>query len=343
MRRTLPVMSVVLVLLPAATVAAQDLFDLQPVADGVHAAVARPQHKVNSNAAVVVLEEGVLVVDSHSKPSAARALVEQVRRVSDKPVKWVVNTHFHWDHYQGNEAYTSAWPAGVEVLSSTATWENIERLGLPRVKRELADLPKEIQTLREALAQAGAAERPTARDRLEQAERYLQELRSMRLVLPTVTFDRSLVLRRPSRTVHLIWAGRGHTDGDVVVYLPKERVLITGDLIQAGIPFMGDGYPYDWVKTLEQIEQLDFRWLVGGHGAPLEGKAQFALYREYFNDLLQMTTAAYTEGLALDAARTRVADALFAKYEKRFARTPTHAGVAANVSKAWRVISGQQD
>src|SRR5881392_419624 len=83
---------------------------------GVYAAIAKPAYKVNCNAAIILFGDAVLVVDTHSKPSAARALIEQIKKLTDKPVRYVVNTHFHWDHYQGNEAYPSSWPAGVEII-----------------------------------------------------------------------------------------------------------------------------------------------------------------------------------------------------------------------------------
>jgi glyoxylase-like metal-dependent hydrolase (beta-lactamase superfamily II) len=101
-------------LLPASCVEGEDLFDSKPVADGVYAAIAKPTYSVNSNAAIIFLGDGVLVVDANSTPSAARSLIEQIKKLTHKPVKYVVNTHFHADHTQGNEAYPNAWPAGVE-------------------------------------------------------------------------------------------------------------------------------------------------------------------------------------------------------------------------------------
>jgi glyoxylase-like metal-dependent hydrolase (beta-lactamase superfamily II) len=83
----------------AAPSVADDLFDIKPVADGVYAAIAKPAYKVNCNAAIIFLDDAVLVVDTHSKPSAARALIEQIKKLTPKPVEFVVNTHFHWDHY----------------------------------------------------------------------------------------------------------------------------------------------------------------------------------------------------------------------------------------------------
>src|SRR4029450_236381 len=95
-------------LLPAdAQTADKDLFEFKPVADGVYAAIAAPRYKVNSNAAVILTDDGVVGVDSHSKPSAARALLREIGGVTTKPVRKIINTHFHWDHWQGNEVYAA--------------------------------------------------------------------------------------------------------------------------------------------------------------------------------------------------------------------------------------------
>src|SRR5690348_12646680 len=166
---------------------ADDLFDIKPVADGVYAAIAKPAFKINCNAAIILLGDSVLVVDTHSKPSAARALIEQIKKITDKPVRYVVNTHFHWDHYQGNQAYPSSWPAGVEIISSQATRANIEQRGIPRVKYEIATMPKEIDKLKADLASASDAKRKDElQSNLRQAEAYLAELKTMQITLPTM-------------------------------------------------------------------------------------------------------------------------------------------------------------
>ena len=87
-------LAILFLFLPASCVA-DDLFDIKRVADGVYAAIAKPAYKVNCNAAIILLDDVVLVVDTHSKPSAARALIEQIKKLTPKPVRFVVNTHFH--------------------------------------------------------------------------------------------------------------------------------------------------------------------------------------------------------------------------------------------------------
>jgi len=339
MKRAMAMVALLVALLAGRCAAAQDLFDIKPVADGVYAAISKPAYKVNCNAVIIFLGDSVLVVDTHSKPSAARALIAQIKKLTDKPVRYVVNTHFHWDHYQGNEAYPSSWPAGIEIISSEATRDNIQRLGIPRVKHEIVTMPEEIEQLKVDLAKATSAEqKETISKNLSEAEAYFAELRSMQVTLPTLTFDRSLILHRSNRTVQILWLGRGHTDGDVWVFLPKEKVLVCGDALHGWTPFMGDSYPYDWIKTLDAAEKLDFDYAIGGHGDVMKGKQKFELWKQYFQDLMDQTSAAYAAGASLDEAKKKVSAALVAKYAGQFTATFPQ-DVGANVGKAYQVIA----
>jgi len=329
----------VLCLLTASLARAEDLFDIKPMADGVYAAIAKPAYKVNCNAAIIFLGDSVLVVDTHSKPSAARSLIEQIKKITDKPVRYVVNTHFHWDHYQGNQAYPSSWPAEVEIISSQATRENIEHRGIPRVKYEIATMPREIEQLKSDLAAAtDSKQKEKLRTNLQQAEAYLAELQSMHFTLPTLTFDRSFILYRPSRTVQILWLGNAHTDGDVWVYLPKEKILICGDALHGWTPFMGDSYPFDWIRTLDTAEKLDFDQALGGHGDVMHGKETFELWKAYFRDLLDETAQIYGRGASLEEAQKQVSMTLIAKYASKF--DPNfRQSVLANITKAYQVIA----
>jgi cyclase len=330
-------------LLVAGAGSSDDLFELKKVREGVWAAIALSQPVINCNAAVIVLDDGVLVVDSHSKPSAARALIAQIRTITDKPVRFVVNTHFHWDHYQGNEAYPRAWPAGVEVIASGATREAIETRGIPRVKKEIVTVPREIERLRASLAQAASeADRQRLDGEVRAREAYLAELRAMQVTLPSMTFDRSLVLHRASRTVQILWLGKGHTDGDVVVYLPQDKVIATGDLLHGWLPYMADSHPYDWIRTLEAAAALDFDDVIGGHGDVMHGKERFALWTRYFRDLLREAGEAYARGETRVEARASVAAALRPAYAAPFG-SRFDEGINGNVDKAYRVVGGAME
>src|SRR5436305_4786741 len=171
------------------TQAAEATLGHEPLPEGIYAAIARPAAMLNCNAAVVVNRDHVLVVDTHSKPSAAKALIRQIREeVTELPVRYVVDSHLHGDHAMGNEAYPEAFGAGVEVISSVPTREWLEALGLPRLKESLEGLPRQIADLRARIeASRDESERAALRAHAEGLEAYLKEMTPPRVTLPTMT------------------------------------------------------------------------------------------------------------------------------------------------------------
>jgi glyoxylase-like metal-dependent hydrolase (beta-lactamase superfamily II) len=113
-----------------------------------------------------------------------------------------------------------------------------------------------------------------------------------------------MTLYRGNREIRLYFFGRGHTGGDVVVHLPRERVLITGDLLLPGIPFMADGFFTDWVETLEQLKPLGFDVVLPGHGQAFQGKERIDHLQAFLRDLWAKAVALHKAGVsAEDAAR----------------------------------------
>jgi len=334
------IVGVMTVMFDSGAAAAQDLFELQKVAEGVYAAIAQPRTPINCNAAVVVYDEGVLVVDTHSRPSSARALIAQIKAVTDKPVRYAVNSHFHWDHAQGNHAYPVAFPKQVAIVASEATRENLRNLGLQRVKDQIDGGPRQIDDVKRRLAaEKDAAGQATLREELRQQEDYLTEIRALELTLPDLTFDRSLILHRQDRDIVLLFLGRGHTSGDVVAYLPKQRVVATGDLLHGWMPFMGDSYPPEWVATLDALDKLDFDHIIGGHGS-VKPKSHLRFFRNYLADLIAEVRRARGRGETLEQARRSVAAALEPKYEAgmdgRFAGS-----IGPNVDKVYKDLDAK--
>jgi cyclase len=291
-----------LVTAPAQTSAPRSLFHIGRVTESVYAAVAKPAALINCNAAIIVNADHVLVVDTHSKPSAARALIEQIRaEVSNRPVRYVVNTHFHWDHAQGNLAYPNAFGASTEVIASTTTREWLAREGAPRLRQSLEELPPQIAGLKAQLAAArNAAAREALSARIAEMEAYLQEMNPPPITLPTITFSERLALHRGGREIHLIFLGRGHTAGDIIVYLPSERVVVTGDLMQGLLPFMGDGYPDEWPRTITALEELDFTRVVPGHGSVQQDKSVLAFFRAYISEINEAVARGVERGASLE-------------------------------------------
>jgi glyoxylase-like metal-dependent hydrolase (beta-lactamase superfamily II) len=308
----------------------------------VWAAVAAPAYKVNCNTAIIEGEDGVMVVDTHSKPSAARVIVEQLRGLTARPVRYVVNTHFHWDHWHGNEVYPSAYPS-AEIVTNQITREAMVKKGLKRIQDHVRTVPAEIAALRaEAAAAPTSARREKLQGDLRLAEAYLAEVKALKPALPTIAFEDTMKLYRRDREIHLLHLGRAHTEGDVFVYLPREKVVITGDAVIGWTPYMGDGYPEDWAGTLDRLAQLDFTHIIMGHG-DVVGRDWLTTFRAYVHDMVAAVRREVATGATLDEVKQRVTAALAPVYEKPFSvygeYRPWRPGLAGNVERTFAMVS----
>jgi len=328
----------VFLLLSSAGLAAEESFEVKLVVDGVYAAIAPGAYDGRCNSAIALLDDGVLVVDTHLTPAQARTLIAHVKKLTDKPVKYVLNTHPHGDHFQGNQAFLEAFP-GVEIVASEATRRDLENRGIPRVKRALSDANQKVEMLRAELAKASEAQKMELEGKLRQAEADLAEQAAIQPALPTRTFDHQMAIRGRTRTVEFICVGPAHSGSDVVAYLPKEKVIITGDLLHGWTPYMGDSTPFDWIRALDRVEKLDFDTIIGGHGDVMRGKGQFEMWKQYLGDLMAEATQAYVQGATLDEARKRIATTLQAKYGAKMPSTFPQ-DVIGNIEKAYRFVSG---
>lgn len=242
------------------------LFDIEKVADGVYAAIAKPQAITNCNAAIFENAADLMIVDTHSKPSAAISLLSQIRsEITQKPVRYIVNTHFHWDHTQGAPAYHRIAPH-ADIVASEATRRLLGTHAQERLKASLEQTEKSLDGYRQALDRAPAEDKQFYQSMVEQARAYLAEMRNYQPVLPNVTLTKDLIVHDKAHDLHLAFRGRGHTAGDVVVYCPQAKVVATGDLLLSTTPFLSDGYPLEWNRTLLSVAEFDFAHVIPGHG-----------------------------------------------------------------------------
>lgn len=341
LRRTILILG--LLLLGMARGSWAQSFDIVPVADGVYAAIGK--QGVFCNAAFIVNTDDVLVVDTHLRPSWARDLIAEIRKVTDKPVRYVVNTHWHGDHVQGNQAYVNAFGSRVEYLAQHMTRDDMVSKAIPSVQQSLnKDVPEAIANLEKRLAEGKNAQgqplTTEARAALERSlasqKAYLEELKTIQISLPTITFERSLVLHKPDRTIHILYFGKGHTRGDVVVFLPKERVVVSGDLLTNGIPFTRDSYPSFWAGTLESIEKLDWQKAIPGHGDVQPDKEQIRKLIAYMRDLASEVKQAVGKGMSLEDTLKTVNLSRHAASFPNFAAANPQA-----ITRAWNEISGK--
>lgn len=284
----------------------------------VHTRVDPLAGPIDGNSTVIVNDRDVFVVDSHINPAAARAVIGKIREITEKPVTHVVNTHWHDDHTNGNHAYRQAFP-GVKIVAHRATlaflkaeWEELEtgrREGYGRNKGR--DLLAEAEALEGEDQERAIGLRVYAgyREALE------PELPTMELVYPDLLFDDRLAFQRGDRTIVVIWSGHGNTEGDAQVWLPEDRVLITGDVLVAPVPFAFESPMADWIGTLGKLRELKPKTIVPGHG-PVQRDFR---YLEQVRSLLEATLSAVRKARVEGVAYAELAMAVdLSDFEHRF-------------------------
>jgi glyoxylase-like metal-dependent hydrolase (beta-lactamase superfamily II) len=271
------------------------------VSRNVWLALARPAAMLNSNAAIFERADGLLVVDSHSKPSAAAALVSQIRReLTSKPVRYLVNTHFHYDHAHGNNAYRAITPR-VEIVASATTRQLLEHHGGQAIRESVESMRRNLESAREQLGKARSEEsRRYYQGAAAEMEAYIQEMRDVTPDLPDITFEENLVLHDRLQPLHLVFRGRAHTASDICVLSPSRKAVATGDLVVGFIPGMGDGFPLEWPATLRSLEDLPFSVVLPGHGGLQESRQRLVEMRTYIEEVNEAVVAGKRQGRSME-------------------------------------------
>jgi cyclase len=276
------------------SVAARPKPERQLIAEGVYLYRTAPYGEVglDGNSIVIISTDGVLVFDTNGTPSAAAMVLEDIRTLTSQPVRYVVNSHWHWDHWYGTEVYTRAFP-DVKVIAHERTKAMMAGPAIEFNKPGLdTQLPGYLKQLEQRIAKAEAATpTPPELPRLKQAN---------------TTYTDELTLKLGGREIQVLHHDRAVTPGDTFVYLPKEKIVITGDLLVNPVSFALSSYPSGWIKTLEFIDALDASIIVPGHGAPLRDETLLKTTLAVFRELVKRGADAKARGLDPDAARAEI-------------------------------------
>jgi len=285
---------------------------IERVGDGIYAIIHEnaTDEWPHGNTGVVVGDDGVLVVDAAYLPSRARADIALIRSVTDQPVRYLVMTHWHFDHNNGTVAYRDAFP-GLLIVSERQTrhWIDLNATYWSRMSTAPGSARRaSLATLEQRLAadtdSAGrtltAEEKRTLERTIGQRRGELKELATLTVVPPNLVFDRELTLHVGKRRIELRNRGPANSPADVTVYLPEERVLFTGDiLVQDPLPYPFGAWPVPWVGVLRELEALPVAALVPGHGPVMRDHTYTRTVRQLMEAVTSRADSMTRRGMTL--------------------------------------------
>lgn len=284
-------------------------FQLQQVAKGVFAVTRREPfgYANHSNNVFIIRDQDVVVVDTPFTLAETRSVVAALRMLTSKPVRYVINTHWHDDHTFGNQVYQDSFP-GVEFVAQTKTRDAMATTGVQNRGQQVEGGPDATARFRSAIDRGtGFGGEPITEDEraayvssLSLIEQYLSEQSTFRLTLPSVTFKDTFTLDDGGRTIEIRYLGRGNTEGDAVVWLPRDSVLVAGDLVDSPFPSAFGSYPNAWVEVLQKIEALHPRRVVPGHGPVMHDDTAIRFEEYLLTSLLERTRAGVARGDSLE-------------------------------------------
>ncbi|HBG92935.1 MAG: MBL fold metallo-hydrolase [Nitrospirae bacterium GWF2_44_13] len=225
---------------------------LTKIADSVYSYVdiknSTPQKSYGANAGIIIGKDGIVVIDTLISAKEARRFIRDIRAISKKPIKYVINTHYHLDHTFGNSEFAKL---GAVIISHINDSNNLKAQGETALKN---------------------------------AKNYglsKEDMKGTKIAYPALSFNDRMEIALGDQRIDLIYTGHSHTDGSITVYLPDKKILFSGDILFTGYhPFIGDGSIGEWVKALDHIMTMNVEKIIPGHG-PLSNKKDIQDMKDY--------------------------------------------------------------
>ncbi len=242
------------------------------------------------NTGIIIGDDAVMVIDTQATPVMAQDVIRRIREITDKPIKYVVMSHYHAVRVLGASAYMAE--GGEQIIASRDTYDLVVERGQFDKDSEIGRFPRLFQNV-ESIPEG--------------------------LTWPTMTFEGKMSIWLGKLEVQLIQLGRGHTKGDTVAWIPSEKILFSGDLVEFdATPYAGDAYFKDWPQTLENVAALQPAKLVPGRGAalttPEQVQAGLQGTRDFISDVWTNVKAGVDAGKTLNAVYKDTYAALKPKY-----------------------------
>ena len=226
--------------------------ELKKISDNVYSYVdikhGSPSNSFGANAGIVVGKDSILVIDTLISSKEAKRFIKDIRAISDKPIRYVVNTHYHLDHTFGNSEFEKL---GAVIISHVNCKKNMEKSAEGTLKNAKA---------------FGLTE---------------NDMEGTKISYPALTFQDRIDIDLGGQKVELSYVGIAHTDDSIIVYVPDKGVLFTGDILFTEYhPYIADGSIEEWTSVLDYIRNMDFKKIIPGHG-PISGRHDLLEMKEY--------------------------------------------------------------
>lgn len=297
-------------------------YKTEKIADGIYAFIT-PEERSGfqaGNSIAIIGDDGVLVFDTGNIPSATRRQIAEIKKLTDKPVRYVVNSHWHPDHNLGNAEYASAFPNAIFIATPATRSGILERIAGYRSDMQGFATTDSLMRIRLASGKMRDGSAMPANLRTmwtiitNDYKDFLPEVLSARPLAPSFTFDDSLTIHLGKRAVKIV-ARRANTEQDAFVFVPDANVLLTGDLVTVPCPFPSSSYFSDWISALDELKATAASTIVPGHGDVMHDYRYVDLVREMLVFTRQSARDAVRKGISLDTLQKKID---FAEFKKRF-------------------------
>ena len=294
---------------------AQD-FKVQKINQDIYVIIRQepPSLWFNPNTIFIIGKKDVIVVDSNISSKYTQEVLAELKKITNKPVRYVVNTHWHEDHIIGNRVYREAFPE-VEFIGHESTLKDLPEIGAENRKGSVTNGQGFINALKKAIEtnKNFAGQAMTEEERLgygsdiKLVESYLAESANFQIILPTKIVKDRLELNDGKRKIEIKFLGKAHTGGDLVVHLPQEKIVISGDLTVFPIPLIGStSYPLEYGATLENLIKLKAKIIIPSHGNVMRDDTYIRLMIRLLNSIKTQCEASFTKGETLEQMRKSV-------------------------------------
>jgi len=256
-------------------------FKLEQIGKGIYAAIAKEGGGAVANAGFVDLGDKIIVFDTFNTQQASKDLKLIAEKITNRPVSWVVNSHWHGDHIRGNQTFKD-----TIIISSEITYSKIRDVHPSRFSKQKNDIQGLIDYIQSLKEQQHQTNDPTIQYQINSLNELKESLPTLELVLPNQTFNNEITIQGTKRSAKLFTLGGGHSYCDAMLYIPDEKVILMGDLLFVNChpTFFEESDSMKWSNILKKVERLDIDVAVPGHG-PTGTKEDISKIINYISEL----------------------------------------------------------